>query len=77
MNTPEIRLIDRVSSFVEARKRARETNSCVGCDNPITEFKDEISKKEYQISLLCQACQDEFFGDSPEDEEDDEESTEF
>jgi len=27
--------------------------------NPDTEFRDEQSKKEYQISKLCQKCQDE------------------
>ena len=29
-------------------------------------FRDELSKKEYQISALCQKCQDEVFGGSDE-----------
>ena len=29
--------------------------------NPETEFWDEISKKEYGLSGLCQNCQDDFF----------------
>lgn len=27
-------------------------------------FRDELSKKEYQISALCQSCQDEVFTES-------------
>jgi len=33
----------------------------IGCGEKITGFKDELSKKEYEISRLCQKCQDEFF----------------
>lgn len=29
--------------------------------NPETEFKDQLSLKEFHISGLCQKCQDEFF----------------
>jgi uncharacterized CHY-type Zn-finger protein len=34
---------------------------CVICGQPATEFKDELSKKEYSISGMCQQCQDETF----------------
>ena len=34
---------------------------CVLCNKPATEFKDELSKKEYLISAMCQQCQDEVF----------------
>ena len=39
-------------------------NACVFCGtiiNPITDFKDELSKKEFSISGLCQECQDKTF----------------
>ena len=29
--------------------------------NPETEFRDELSRKEFKISGMCQACQDDFF----------------
>ena len=32
------------------------------CKKPITEFRDEISEKEYNISGVCQECQDSVFG---------------
>lgn len=37
---------------------------CPLCEKPVTteEFKNEISKKEFQISGMCQKCQDNFFG---------------
>lgn len=35
---------------------------CVMCAKPATEFRDDVSKKEYVISGLCQRCQDEIFG---------------
>ena len=37
---------------------------CPGCNKPINayDFRDELSKKEYHISGLCQKCQDEIFG---------------
>lgn len=44
-----------------------ENNRCAskpfGCGMPITQFRDALSKKEYQISGLCQSCQDAFFDD--------------
>jgi Zn ribbon nucleic-acid-binding protein len=35
---------------------------CVKCGESAREFKDEVSKKEYHISALCQECQDGIFG---------------
>lgn len=36
---------------------------CRICKNIISDFKNEISKKEFLISGLCQECQDQVFGD--------------
>jgi len=45
------------------RVDAVEHGFCPTCNKPISkdEFKDELSKKEYQISGMCQACQDAVF----------------
>jgi hypothetical protein len=40
---------------------ARERCICISCKKPATRFTDEQSHLEYQISLLCQACQDLLF----------------
>ena len=45
-----------------SRQEAAEKHICTWCKNPITEFKDELSKKEYRISGMCQKCQDDTFG---------------
>lgn len=37
--------------------------SPVGCGGPATEFDDELSRKEYSISGLCQKCQNKVFGE--------------
>ena len=39
-----------------------EKKICPICNNPIGEFKDRLSRKEYEISGMCQTCQDEIFG---------------
>lgn len=41
-----------------------EQNKCPLCKEPINEdlFRDDLSRKEFKISGLCQKCQDETFG---------------
>lgn len=33
-------------------------NECPTCHKPIGEFRDPLSRREYIISHMCQACQD-------------------
>ena len=46
--------------FQEAVKLVGQ-GKCPICGNVITDFRDELSLKEYKISGLCQTCQDEVF----------------
>lgn len=41
-----------------------EKGLCPFCNKPIKreDFKDELSRKEFKISGLCQKCQDATFG---------------
>ena len=67
--------VDRVKTISEGY--------CVSCDTQdikATSFTDDLSRKEYAISGLCQSCQDDVFGtgdtdddepDWPDDEPDD------
>lgn len=32
------------------------------CGKPATDFRNDISRREYTISGMCQKCQDDFFG---------------
>jgi len=42
---------------------------CSFCARPLTAFTDELSKKEYGISGMCQTCQNEVFAEPEEEEE--------
>ena len=43
-----------------------ERNLCVRCKRNAAQFTDEVSRREFGISGLCQECQDEVFRE-PED----------
>jgi formylmethanofuran dehydrogenase subunit E len=55
---PEPRPVDLI--FPEKRK-LKEQGKCPLCAEPITEFRDDLSRKEYGISGMCQKCQDRVF----------------
>ena len=52
------------SFFGTTVSEARGKNICVICKNPCNpeNFKDDLSRQEYQISGMCQKCQDKTFG---------------
>ena len=56
------------SIFPEAADRIMQS-LCVSCDTEIRhhDFRDDISKKEYGISGMCQGCQDSVFGEPEPD----------
>ncbi len=54
-----------IEGFLEetfGRTTAIVGDTCVFCHKEATEFHNEISRKEYRISGICQSCQDETFG---------------
>ena len=46
-----------------------EGDGCVSCRGPAASFRDELSHREFRISGLCQACQDNVFAGPEEFEE--------
>ena len=63
--SPQIeKLLDDLSlaTFGRSRSLAIAGQGCVDCGGPAIEFRNEVSRKEYNISGLCQKCQDELFG---------------
>lgn len=40
------------------------TKKCSACGNVAVQFRDAKSAREFEISGLCQLCQDQVFGDS-------------
>lgn len=58
------------------RAETIQENKCVpppfGCGKPVSmdDFKDDLSRKEYSLSGMCQTCQDEFFKPADQQHED-------
>jgi hypothetical protein len=70
MKTPGIeKFFDEVAlkSFGRSRTLAISGHCCVKCGKDATKFKDEVSKREFKISGLCQHCQDDVWGSIGED----------
>ena len=49
------------SSLATPRSVAFEKQLCVTCGKDASTFKDDICRKEYSLSGMCQVCQDGFF----------------
>jgi hypothetical protein len=49
-------------NFGRTLSESQKQKVCVGCGKPIKGFKDVLSQREYEISGLCQECQDDVFG---------------
>lgn len=59
--SPEIEnLLTSLSGI--SRQEAASKSICTWCKKPVTNFRDPLSAREYEISGLCQVCQDETFG---------------
>lgn len=55
------RLAEYRGETVDDDRPADET--CALCGGPIVDFRDRLSREEFQITGACQACQDDVFGD--------------
>jgi hypothetical protein len=63
MNEDVKKLDERPADHLtEGRREALHSDTCVSCGHMATAFKNEISRKEYGISGLCQLCQDKVWG---------------
>ena len=63
------------SIFGQDRVQTITEGYCMTCEKTgiiATSFRDDISRKEYAISGMCQSCQDDIFGvGEPDDEPED------
>lgn len=41
-------------------RSAKSTHTCLICNNPARVFRDEWAKLQYEVSALCQRCQDKY-----------------
>lgn len=59
-----------IEQFLPGTIEALRENKCPVCKDPIViaDFVDLLSLREYEISGLCQKCQDKFFNPTGDDE---------
>jgi len=43
------------------RRTTIKEGHCITCEVGVTTFRDDLSRKEYTISGMCQQCQDSVF----------------
>lgn len=55
-------LLESIAGRTTAIEGDRCLRTPIGCGEPATKFRDELSVREYRISGLCQKCQDKVFG---------------
>jgi len=48
-------------AFGHGRSECLENDRCVICGGDAVEFDNELSRKEYAISAMCQTCQNKVF----------------
>jgi len=62
------------SIFGVDRVQVISDGNCISCDEArdlkASSFRDDISRKEYSISGMCQSCQNDIFGEGDEEPED-------
>lgn len=54
------------SLFGRSRKQSADEQSCVCCGASAKVFRDDLSRREFGISRLCQSCQDSVFDNDNE-----------
>jgi hypothetical protein len=47
--------------FGRSRQVAADNQSCMVCGTDANFFRDDLSRKEFSISRMCQSCQDKTF----------------
>ena len=60
------------SVFGVDRVKTISGGTCVSCDAEdiiASSFDDDLSRKEYSISGMCQSCQNDIFGEDDEEDE--------
>lgn len=58
--SPDIERFLKAMTGIDRRQAVHEA-FCVICGGPAIEFKDELSKKEFTISGMCETCQQKVF----------------
>jgi len=68
---PKPSQIEALLTLISGKDRCKtiRANKCTMCDGDANTFRDELSRKEYAISGMCQKCQDKVFKPDTEKKE--------
>jgi hypothetical protein len=63
--TRAIELLEVLSdpTYKASYAHAKATTTCIKCKKPARSYRDAWAKLEYEVSGLCQECQDYFFNE--------------
>lgn len=67
-NNPLLAAFAAKAEKPQAHAEGRCVSPPIGCGQPVDGFADALSRREYEISGWCQACQDRVFVEPDEDE---------
>ncbi len=65
-----MRIVPLIKEMMTTSIKRRGRLVCSVCEANVksSDFKDELSRKEFSLSGLCQVCQDEFFIEDKDDD---------
>ena len=63
MSNKSIDVLYTIEGIYPGTIEAIENKKCPLCKEPIGPFKNAISMREYEISGMCQTCQDKIFSE--------------
>lgn len=47
--------------FKNSLSKAQDHGLCIRCNKPAISFRDDLSRKDFRITQMCQECQDEIY----------------
>lgn len=59
--TQELLAIFSAESYDARYAQAKANHTCIRCEGRAIIFRDALARLEYEVSALCQKCQDECF----------------
>jgi hypothetical protein len=60
-------MIAAIESLFPGTQAAIKMGNCPLCSKPVVGFKDLLSAREFEISGMCQQCQDSIWNESGEE----------
>ena len=63
MSEKSPKMLDAIEEQFPGTMERIEKKLCPICGKPVGEFRDRLSQRKYEISGICQQCQDSIFAE--------------